>query len=125
MPLVNSSQEPKRPSELSDRSVWVKSFQRSDVRLSGRSKKYGNASYAVNFVIGFHDRASASFAEYLSKHAKPEALDAAVVGQWRFLNVQCGAEKMDGPADWAVADYTFTPVSSKPDLPLQKLKSDD
>jgi hypothetical protein len=39
IPLISASAEPKKPEGLSDRSVWVKSYQRPDVKSSGKSNK--------------------------------------------------------------------------------------
>jgi hypothetical protein len=73
------------PTEFQDGAVWVKSFQRSDVKFAGKSSKYGNATYQVSSVIIWRTRDS----------------------EMLFLSAQSRLEKMDGPGDWVAAEWKF------------------
>jgi hypothetical protein len=70
--------------------LWVKVFQRSDVRFVGKSRTYGNGSYAVTVSVGW-EVGPPKFTEF-------------------SLTAQCTLEKLDGPGDWAVGDWKFSPT---------------
>jgi hypothetical protein len=124
--LANSQQEPQASSTFTSRDVWIKSFQRTDVKLIGKSQKYGNAIYQVTSIIGFNDRVSRGwFAVMLRKNPPISVIRAALNGEWHHLTVQCKVEKMDGPGEWIASDWRFSPLTYSGDFPFNKIKGDD
>jgi hypothetical protein len=125
IPLLNSRQEPRRNDTLSNREVWVKSFQHSDVKSLGRSQKYGNATYQVSTIISMNDRLSrGSLEEALHSHVSSDVIFAAVQGQWSSLIVQCKVERLDA-GEWVASDYKFSRAAAKPDFAFEKVKGDN
>ena len=123
-PLVSSKEWPKDIKTYDRRDVWVKSFQRSDVKLAGKSEKFGNGSYLVTSTIGVQDRVSdAMFREMFRRRAPASVLDFARSEVWHHLSVRCKVEKMDAPGDWSVSDWTFSPITYSGDFPFQLAKS--
>jgi hypothetical protein len=123
-PLADSRQEPKRSDTLVDRVYWVKSFQHIDAKPIGKSPKYGNAAYSVTSIIAFNDRLSSStFEALLNSKAPIGVLFEARRGEWHVLSVECRAERLDS-GEWVAGDYKFSPISTKPDFPFEKVKGD-
>ena len=120
-PLLNARMEPKR--DMLHRSIWVKSFQKSDVKSLGKSRKYGNEAYQVNGVIAFHDALSADMILKIGTHISAEQEDGLVKGVWTPISMQCTVEALDG-GGWTVSDYHFAPLSGNPDFPLEMVHED-
>jgi len=110
-PLGRSKEWPKDTKPYDRRDVWVKSFQRSDVKT------------VRQIIIGLQDRISdAIFRELVSRRAPISVFKSARSEVWHHLAVQCRAEKMDGPGDWIVSDWTFSPITYGGDFPFQLAK---
>jgi hypothetical protein len=125
IPLVNSRQEPKRNETLTSREVWVKSFQRPDIKAIGKSQKYGNAAYYVTTTVAFRDKLSKGmFDVALRSRVASDVVFAAAQGQWHNLTMQCKVERLDG-GEWIASDYKFSPIDNKPDFPFEQVKGDD
>ena len=123
-PLNNSNQEPKRDDTYRRREIWVKSFQRSDVR-SDVAPKYGNAAYRVSTTVAFNDAISkGQFEVLLRSKATPVDISAALRGVWNSLTMQCKVEQLDG-GEWIASDYKFSTLAGKPDFPFEKVKGDN
>jgi hypothetical protein len=126
VPLSNSEQQPKESKTFPARNVWIKAFQRKDVKPLGRSPKFGNATYEVNSIIGINDRVSKSFFEYLmSKNPPLGALRTAMNGEWHRISVRCRIEKMDGPGDWVAGEWKFAPTTYNEEFPAERVKAAD
>jgi hypothetical protein len=110
-----------KPSDAHDRDVWIKSFEKSDVRCVGKSRRFGYASYEVNSTIGLHDRPVKSFREFIIKHTTTYGL-SALAGHWYHCAVHCRVEKMAGPDDWITSDWQFSPITYNGDFPFKLLK---
>ena len=124
-PLLNSQQEPKRNDTLTNREVWVKSFQHTDVKSLGKSQKYGNAAYLVSTIVAVNDRISKGMLELaLHSRASLNVINAAVQGEWNSLTMQCRVEQLDG-GEWIASDYKFSKAAVKPDFAFEKVKGDD
>jgi hypothetical protein len=123
-PLSNSLQEPRASSTYTSRRIWVKAFQRTDVKLIGRSQKYGNGAYQVTYIIGFNDRASEGLLRAVAADLPINVFQAAVRGEWHYLSVQCKVEKMDGPGDWIASDWKFAPITYNGDFPFVNVRGE-
>jgi hypothetical protein len=122
--LENSPQQPKRNDTYTERTVWVKSFQKTDIKPSGTSQKYGNAAYLVSTVISINDKASHGLIEFMIRKSAPvNTIQAAVQGEWHVLTMQCKAERLDG-GDWITSDFKFSPVATKPEFPFERVKAE-
>lgn len=122
--LEHSPQEPKRNDTHTERSVWVKSFQKGDVKSAGISKKYGNAAYLVRSIIAINDKGSLGLIEFMMrKNAPISATQAAAEGEWHVLTMECKVERLDG-GDLIASEFKFSPIASKPDFPFERVKSD-
>jgi hypothetical protein len=123
--LANSRQEPKRSDTLTERVVWIKSFQRGDVKALDKSQKYGNAAYRINTIIAFNDSLSKDTFEraLINKAAPSNVLFDAFRGDWHTVTMECNVERLDG-GEWITDDYKFAPASGKPDFPFEKIKGE-
>ena len=125
--LEHSPQKPKETgasTPSTTRNVWIKSFQRNDIKSAGTSQKYGNAVYLVSSVIAINDSGSEAFLEFLfKKHAPTSEQEAALQGEWHILTMQCKVERLDG-GDLIASDFKFSPVANKPDFPFERVRGD-
>ena len=121
--LEHSPQDPKPNTTYTDRIVWVKSFQRGDVKAAGISKKYGNAAYLVSSIIAINDKGSLEVIKFmLSKNAPASVIQAAAEGEWHVLTMQCRIDRLDG-GDLIASEFKLSPVASKPDFPFERVKA--
>src|SRR5471030_661107 len=72
--LDTSPQKPKRRVSSYDRSWFIKSFQKSDVKSVGRSQRYGNSMHLVNTVIAIQDIASLGLLEFTIRRGAPKGV---------------------------------------------------
>jgi len=118
-PLANSKLAPESQT-LTARLVWSKAFQKSDVKLAGKSQKYGNASYQITSVVKVQNRVSANMLDaMLRTHAPDRIVQSSLDGDWYYLSMECKVERMDGPGDWIASDWKFSPITYGGDFPFE------
>jgi hypothetical protein len=109
-PLANSRQEPKPSDTFRDRKVWVKAFQKRDVKPAGISRTYGNVAYLVSTIVSFNDKASQElFDAMLRQHVPSNELFVAPQGEWHNLAMRCKVERLDS-GEWIASDFMFSPI---------------
>ena len=107
---------------MNERSIWVKSFQRRDIQLLGKSQKYGNSAYRLNTTLEFHDTLSMTRIDIAIHNNVPtNVIAAGVQGEWHVLTMECKVEELDG-GEWIASEYKFSPSPNKPDFPFEKVK---
>jgi hypothetical protein len=120
-PLANSHQEPKRSDTFRDRKVWVKTFQRGDIKPAGTSQTYGNVAYLVTTIISLNDKASEElFKAMLDQHVPSNELRVAAEGEWHNLTMHCRVERLDS-GEWIASGFTFSPIGNRPDFPFERV----